>query len=121
MAVVGPLADQTAVLLGNYNGTPLHTVSILEGLRKEFSGASIQYVAGTQFLGSDAAPVPASALSIDGKLGVNVSYSRIDMTNMNRPVVSAPIITPDPSEASAKITLPCLPRWLQCSSSCDRV
>jgi beta-glucosidase len=93
IAVVGPLADQTAVLLGNYNGTPLHTVSILEGLRKEFAGASIQYVAGTQFLGNDAAPVPASALSIDGNPGVKVSYSRIDMTNMNRPVVSAPLVT----------------------------
>ena len=93
IAVVGPLADQTKVLLGNYNGIPTHTVSILEGLRKEFAGASIQYVAGTQFLGKDAEPVPASALSIDGKPGVKVSYSRIDMTNMNRPVVSAPLLT----------------------------
>jgi beta-glucosidase len=31
--VVGPLADQTKVLLGNYNGIPTHTVSVLEGLR----------------------------------------------------------------------------------------
>jgi beta-glucosidase len=30
--VVGPLADQTRVLLGNYNGIPTHTVSLLEGL-----------------------------------------------------------------------------------------
>ena len=32
IAVVGPLADQTKVLLGNYNGTPTHTVSMLEGI-----------------------------------------------------------------------------------------
>jgi beta-glucosidase len=50
IAVIGPLADQTAVLLGNYNGTPTHTVSILEGLRKEFAGATINYVPGTKFL-----------------------------------------------------------------------
>ncbi len=31
IAVVGPLADQTKVLLGNYNGIPTHTVSILRG------------------------------------------------------------------------------------------
>src|ERR1039457_686677 len=43
IAVVGPLADQTRVLLGNYNGIPSHTVSILEGIRKEFSGATINY------------------------------------------------------------------------------
>ena len=50
IAVVGPLANQTKVLLGNYNGTPTHTVSILEGLLKEFFGANITYVSGTQFL-----------------------------------------------------------------------
>src|SRR6202034_918345 len=53
IAVVGPLADQTKVLLGNYNGTPTHTVSILEGITHEFSGATIKYVPGTQFLRSD--------------------------------------------------------------------
>src|SRR5204863_9966993 len=50
IVVVGPLAEQTAVLLGNYNGTPTHTVSVLEGLKAEFTGAKITYVAGTQFL-----------------------------------------------------------------------
>jgi beta-glucosidase len=93
IAVVGPLADQTKVLLGNYNGQPTHTVSILEGLKKEFSGATINYVAGTQFLGKDAEPVPASALTTDGKPGVKVTYHKLDMTNMNRPVTSAPILT----------------------------
>ncbi len=29
--VVGPLAEQTRVLLGNYNGIPTHTVSIRGG------------------------------------------------------------------------------------------
>ena len=48
--VVGPLADQTAVLLGNYNGTPTHTVSLLEGLKAEFPDARITYIPGTQFL-----------------------------------------------------------------------
>lgn len=49
IAVVGPLADQTAVLLGNYTGTPTHTVSILEGLKKEFAGDTITYVPGSNF------------------------------------------------------------------------
>ena len=50
IAVVGPLADQTGVLLGNYTGTPTHTVSFLEGLKAEFPGAQIAYVPGTPFL-----------------------------------------------------------------------
>jgi len=91
IAVVGPLADQTKVLLGNYNGTPSHTVSILEGIRKEFGGATINYVAGTQFLGHDAAPVPASALTVDGKPGIEASYSLLDLSNLNNPSVSKPV------------------------------
>ncbi|MGA2538070.1 MAG: glycoside hydrolase family 3 C-terminal domain-containing protein [Terracidiphilus sp.] len=91
IAVVGPLADQTKVLLGNYNGTPSHTVSILEGIRKEFSGATIDYVAGTQFLGHDAEPVPASALTVDGKPGLKASYSKLDMANLNDPATSKPV------------------------------
>jgi beta-glucosidase len=84
IAVIGPLANQTKVLLGNYSGTPTHTVSILKGLRKEFAGASIQYVPGTQFLSHDAVPVPASALTAGAKPGLRVSYSTLDMTNINK-------------------------------------
>jgi beta-glucosidase len=57
IAVVGPLADQTNVLLGNYNGIPTHTVSVLEGLRAEFPAAKIRYVPGTKFLRKDASSV----------------------------------------------------------------
>ena len=53
LLVVGPLAEQTHVLLGNYTGIPTHTVSILEGLKKEFAGDTIQYVPGTDFLKTD--------------------------------------------------------------------
>ncbi len=43
--VVGPLAEQTRVLLGNYNGIPTHTVSILEGMKQEF-GDNINFRRG---------------------------------------------------------------------------
>ena len=91
IAVIGPLADQTKVLLGNYNGIPSHTVSILEGMRKEFSGATINYVSGTQFLGHDAEPVPTTALSVDGKPGIKATYSKLDMSNINSLATSKPV------------------------------
>ncbi len=76
IAVVGPLADQTAVLLGNYNGTPTHTVTVLEGMKAEFPEAKITYVSGTQFLSNQGNPVPASVLTTpDGKPGLNAEYS----------------------------------------------
>ena len=91
IAVVGPLADQTKVLLGNYNGIPSHTVSVLEGIRKEFSGATVNYVAGTQFLGNDASPVPASALAVEGKPGIKASYSKRDMSDLNNLEATKPV------------------------------
>jgi beta-glucosidase len=76
IAIVGPLADQTAVLLGNYNGSTSHTVSVLEGMKAEFPAAKITYVPGTQFLSNKADPVPASVLTTpDGKPGLQAEYS----------------------------------------------
>jgi len=74
IAVVGPLADQTRVLLGNYNGIPTHSVSVMDGLRAEFPGAQIRFVPGTQFLNKEALPVPPELLNTDGNPGVRASY-----------------------------------------------
>jgi beta-glucosidase len=76
IAVVGPLADQTAVLLGNYNGTPTHTVSLLEGLKAEFPDAKITYVPGTQFLSNRGDPVPETVLTTpEGKPGLKSEHT----------------------------------------------
>ena len=76
IAIVGPLADQTAVLLGNYNGTPTHTVTVLEGMMAEFPEAKITYVPGTQYLSNQGNPVPTSVLTTpDGKPGLKAEYS----------------------------------------------
>jgi len=76
IAVVGPLAEQTGVLLGNYNGIPTHTVSVLEGLKAEFPGAQINFVPGTQFLSTRGEPVPTSQLTTaDGKPGLTAVYA----------------------------------------------
>ncbi len=90
IAVVGPLADQTAVLLGNYNGTPTHTVSVLEGMKAEFPQAKITYVPGTQFLSNHGDPVTASALTTpDGKPGLKAEYgSRPGFDSKTTPLAS---------------------------------
>jgi beta-glucosidase len=76
IAVIGPLADQTRPLIGNYAGQPTHIVSILEGIRAEFPNAAITFVAGTQFLRTDGTPVPYSILTTpDGKPGLKADYN----------------------------------------------
>lgn len=76
IALVGPLADQTKYLLGNYSGTPTHTVSVLEGLRAEFPDAQISFVPGTQFLRNDGDAVPASAFATsEGQSGLKQEFA----------------------------------------------
>ena len=76
IAVVGPLADQTAVLLGNYAGTPTHVVTVIDGLKAEFPNATVTYVPGIQFLRNEGNPVPDAMLTTpDGKPGIKADYS----------------------------------------------
>jgi beta-glucosidase len=76
IAVVGPLADQTEVLLGNYHGQPLRPISALDGIRAEFPEAQIVFEPGTDFLRL-AEPVPTSALRTpEGQSGMKGEYWR---------------------------------------------
>jgi beta-glucosidase len=76
IAVVGPLADQTRPLLGNYAGQPTHIISILDGLHAEFPNATINFVPGTQFLRADGTPVPDALLTTpEGKPGLKADYN----------------------------------------------
>ena len=76
IVVIGPLANQTKVLLGNYSGKPTHSVSVLDGLKSEFPNAKITYISGIQFLRNDGDPVPDSFLSgSEGKPGLKAEYS----------------------------------------------
>jgi beta-glucosidase len=72
--VVGPLAQQAKVLEGNYNGTPSRSVTALEGIRKQFAGASVSYAPGINFLRQEQL-VPTSALSTpEDKPGLKAEY-----------------------------------------------
>lgn len=76
IAVVGPLADQTRPLIGNYAGQPTHIVSIMDGLKAEFPNATFTFVPGTQFLRTDGNPVPDALLTTpDGKPGLKADYN----------------------------------------------
>jgi beta-glucosidase len=93
IAVIGPLAEQSAVLLGNYNGQPSHTVTVLEGIKKEFAGANVTFESGTMFLSREATPVPASALSVDGKPGAKLDFAQMDTSDINHPKRTASFAT----------------------------
>ncbi len=90
IALVGPLADQTRYLLGNYNGVPTHTVSVLEGLTAEFPEAQIRFVAGTQFLRNDGEAIPGSVFTTnDGRSGLNLEFATGDVFGEKATIVAS--------------------------------
>lgn len=104
IAVVGPLADQTRPLIGNYAGQPTHIVSILDGLHAEFPNATITFVPGTQFLRTDGTAVPDALLSTpDGKPGLKADYNEgMRMGPPDAGAKVAPIVTR--TESNIKLT-----------------
>ena len=75
LAVIGPLADATRVLRGNYSSTlSAPPVSVLDGLRRVLPKAQITLVpAGASITDGD--PVPATALRTpDGQPGLRAEY-----------------------------------------------
>jgi beta-glucosidase len=67
LAVIGPNADTLEVLLGNYNGTPSKYVTPLAGIKSKVGATTkVLYAPGAFKIGVSAAPVAASALSLNG-------------------------------------------------------
>ena len=66
VAVIGPNAAETEVLLGNYNGTPSQPVSALDGIRARAvaNGLRVIYAKGSRLADGlpELVPVPGSAL-----------------------------------------------------------
>ncbi|MCX7018618.1 MAG: glycoside hydrolase family 3 C-terminal domain-containing protein [bacterium] len=73
IAVIGPNANTTDVLLGNYNGTPSHAVTPFEGIRKKAAPDSeVIYVKGCDISGGGLELVPSNVLKpADGAQGAH--------------------------------------------------
>ena len=75
IAVIGPNADSVDPLLGNYNGTPTHPITVLAGMRKRFGDANVLYAAGSSLTGQPLSPIPAKFLrDKSGEQGLNAEY-----------------------------------------------
>jgi beta-glucosidase len=84
LAVIGPNAAPVDVLLGNYNGTPVRPVSVLDGIRSGAGGTRVVYARGSRVADGlpDLSPVPGVALftTSDGArtAGLAAEYFRGD-------------------------------------------
>jgi beta-glucosidase len=74
IAVIGPSAESSRVLLGNYSGTPSRVTTALDGIRKSFPGAQVTYTPGMNLLREEIV-VPSAVFSTeDGQPGVLGEY-----------------------------------------------
>jgi beta-glucosidase len=90
--VVGPLAESAEVLHGNYAGTASHAVTALEGIRKQFAGAQVSYVPGTNFLRQETV-IPTAVLSTeDGKPGLKGEYFAGELSGTPQVVRTDPFV-----------------------------
>ncbi len=78
IAVIGPAADDPDAMLGNYNGFPLHIVTPLEGIEKEFGRHSkVEFTLGSTYVAGWTALVPENVLTPGGskkKHGLRAEY-----------------------------------------------
>ena len=73
IAVIGPNADNTPMMWGNYNGTPNHTVTILDGIKAKTK--KLFYAAGCDLTYDKVMEcLMASQCSFDGKKGMKGTF-----------------------------------------------
>ncbi len=81
IAVIGPNADNTVAMYGNYNGFPSEPVSPLEGIRRKVgTGTRVLYAPGSELAANmpPVEPIPSTALFTaegpDRRSGLNGEY-----------------------------------------------
>lgn len=74
IAVIGPNANDKPMLWGNYNGTPVRTISILDGIKTKLAADKIFYDKGCDLVESKVTESYFSKCAIDGKQGFKATY-----------------------------------------------
>jgi beta-glucosidase len=74
IAVIGPNANDEVMLWGNYNGTPIHTVTILQGIQSKLPANKIFYDKGCDLVEDKVTASYFPKISFEGKPGFKATY-----------------------------------------------
>ncbi|MFI5136941.1 MAG: glycoside hydrolase family 3 C-terminal domain-containing protein [Sphingobacteriales bacterium] len=74
IAVIGPNADEKALMWGNYNGYPQNTVTVLDGIKAKLSADKIFYDRGCDLTEDMITENLLGKCLFDGKTGMKVTY-----------------------------------------------
>jgi len=74
IAVIGPNANDKVMLWGNYNGTPVRTISILDGIKTKLPENKILYDKGCDLVEDKVTQSYFEQLSFEGNPGLRATY-----------------------------------------------
>ncbi|MDP4269605.1 MAG: xylan 1,4-beta-xylosidase [Bacteroidota bacterium] len=74
VAVIGPNAADATMLWGNYNGKPVRTITILDGIKTKLPADKIIYDKGCDLVEDKVTETYFPKCSIDGKKGFKATY-----------------------------------------------
>jgi beta-glucosidase len=74
IAVIGPNADDKPMLWGNYNGTPVRTITILDGITSKVSADKVLYDKGCDLVEDKVTQSYLSHCNFEGKPGIKATY-----------------------------------------------
>lgn len=74
IAVIGPNANDKPMLWGNYNGTPVRTITILDGITSKLSPGKIVYDKGCDLVENKVTESYFPNVSFDGQKGFKATY-----------------------------------------------
>ncbi len=76
IAIIGPNANSTQALLGNYHGTPNQFITPLKAIKAKLPNTEIHYALGSDIASgwSTLTPIPNSELKSEGRAGLKGEY-----------------------------------------------
>lgn len=74
IAVIGPNANDKEMLWGNYNGTPVRTISILDGIKTKLPAKNILYDKACDLVEDKVTQSYFDQVSFEGKQGFKATY-----------------------------------------------
>jgi len=74
IAVIGPNANNKPMLWGNYNGTPVRTISILDGIKTKLAENKIYYDKGCDLVEDKVTQTYFEQCALEGKQGFKATF-----------------------------------------------
>ncbi|MDI1256186.1 MAG: glycoside hydrolase family 3 C-terminal domain-containing protein [Flavobacterium sp.] len=93
IAIVGPNADNAPMLWGNYNGKPVRTITILDGIKSKLPGAKVVYDKACDLVENKITQSYFNHTAFNGKQGFRATYWN-NADRSGTPVISTQITDP---------------------------